>query len=81
LRKNGKRPRPHKRTANALQKQKRPRRKRPSSEAGQQAVATITIDGDLDSHALETIKLELRALARASGLEVSGIEVRTSKRG
>jgi hypothetical protein len=41
----------------------------------------MTIDRDLDSHQLEEIQLELRALARSCGLEVSGIEVKTSNRG
>jgi hypothetical protein len=43
-------------------------------------VVTVTIDRDLDSHQLETIQLELRALARSCGLEVNGIEVQTSTR-
>jgi hypothetical protein len=41
----------------------------------------VTIDRDLDTHQLETIQLQLRALARSCGLEVSGIEVETSNRG
>ncbi len=41
----------------------------------------MTIGRDLNSHELETIKLQLQALARSCGLEVSSVEVETSKRG
>ena len=40
----------------------------------------MTIDQDLDSHQLETIRLELRALARSCGLDVSSIQIVTSAR-
>jgi hypothetical protein len=84
LRKIGKRPKPHKRIApKELQGQKRPRKRRQVSSSGaaeDQTVTTITIDGDVDSHQLEALKLELRALAHSCGLEVSGIEIETSMR-
>ena len=58
-----------------------PRRKRRSPDAQDRFVATLALDGELDSHDLEALQLELRALARAHGLEVTDIEIETGKRG
>jgi hypothetical protein len=41
---------------------------------------TITIDGSLDSHALEALQLEVKQLADGCGLEVDDIEVTTVER-
>ena len=38
-------------------------------------VTALAIDGDLDSHQLEALQLELRALASSCGLEVTALEV------
>jgi hypothetical protein len=38
-------------------------------------VSSIAIDGGLDSHELEALQLELRALASSCGLEVTALEV------
>jgi hypothetical protein len=40
-------------------------------------VATVTISGPVDSHALEALQLDLRRLARDCGLDVHGIQVET----
>jgi hypothetical protein len=40
-------------------------------------VATLSITGSLESHAIEAIKLELRHLAESCGLDVTSVDVRT----
>jgi hypothetical protein len=42
-------------------------------------VATVTIGGPIDSHALEALQLDLRRLADDCGLDVQGIQVETIK--
>jgi hypothetical protein len=49
------------------------RKQRPGSAL----VETIEIDGSLDLHALEVLKLELRQLATLYGFEVSKVAVTT----
>lgn len=49
-------------------------------------VSSIAIDGGLDSHEIEALQLELRALASSCGLEVTALEfaaldVKAAKRG
>jgi hypothetical protein len=54
------------------------RRRRPGSAAGDGAVvATIALRGSLSTHALETLKLELRRLALACHLDIRDIRVET----
>ena len=54
----------------ALQQAKKP-------HARSAVVETLAIEGSLDFHALEVLKLELRRLATLCGLEVSKIKVVT----
>ena len=44
-------------------------------------VETIAIQGHLDSHALEALQLELRALADSCGLTIQRIGIKTMKTG
>jgi hypothetical protein len=55
----------------------RTRAPRPSAPV----VATVTINGPLDSHALEALQLDLRRLARDCGLDVEGIQIETVEDG
>jgi len=59
---------------------RRPPRKNSRLAPATPLVATIEIDGPLDSHALQAIQLELRRLAQSCGLDVQGIDVRTDRK-
>jgi len=37
------------------------------------------MDGGLDSHQIEALQLELRALASSCGLEITALEVKAAK--
>jgi len=43
-----------------------------------EVVESIRIDGDLGSHALEALQLEVRRLANACGLDIKEIRIETS---
>jgi hypothetical protein len=53
-------------------------KKRPPPQSA--LVETITIDGSLDAHSLEALKLELKQLAAACGLEIREIAVVTERK-
>jgi hypothetical protein len=61
------------------QGRKLPRRKPPGKnndpEIQDPVVTAIAFDGGLDSHEIEALQLELRALASSCGLEVTALEV------
>ena len=79
MRKNGKRPRPQERIdLQERQKRRLPRRSK-ELDIRDHFVTSIAIEG-LDSHELEALQLELRALASSCGLEVTALEVKAAKR-
>lgn len=58
----------------------RPRNRRASSAARARrdaVVETIEITGDLGSHAVEALRLEIQRLARCCGLDVTEIRIET----
>ena len=79
MRKSGKRPQLPKKIV--LQEKQGPRKGPPRRskdlDIRDPVVTAITIDGGLDSHEIEALQLELRALASACGLEVTALEVGT----
>ena len=62
-----------------MQEKQGPRRELPrrskNPEIRDPVITAIAIDGGLDSHEIEAIHLELRALASACGLDVVALEV------
>ena len=84
MRKNGKRPRPQERIdLQERQERRLPRKRLPRRskelDIRDHFVTSIAIEG-LDSHELEALQLELRALASSCGLEVTALEVKAAKR-
>jgi hypothetical protein len=66
--------------------ERRPGRQRSGGERGQRGgrdgvVESIEIDGDLGSHALETLRLEIRRAAERCGLDVKEIRIETVREG
>ncbi len=56
----------------------RPRRNSRAAETGTDAIVeTIEITGDLGSHAVEALRLEIQRLARRCGLDVTEIRIET----
>jgi len=56
----------------------RPRRNSRAAETGRDAIVeTIEITGDLGSHAVEALRLEIQRLARRCGLDVTEIRIET----
>jgi hypothetical protein len=56
----------------------RPRRNSRAAERDRDAIVeTIEITGDLGSHAVEALRLEIQRLARRCGLDVAEIRIET----
>jgi hypothetical protein len=56
----------------------RPRRNSRAAETDRDAIVeTIEITGDLGSHAVEALRLEIQRLARRCGLDVAEIRIET----
>jgi hypothetical protein len=53
------------------------RRRKPRRSVPGEVVESIRIDGDLGSHALEALQLEVRRLANACGLDIKEIRIET----
>jgi len=56
---------------------RRPPRSAPRRAAGAAVVGSIEFTGPVGSHALEAIRLEVRALAQACGLDLRELRVET----
>jgi hypothetical protein len=66
--------------------ERRPRRQRSGGPRGQggrrdAVVETIEIDGELGSHAVEALRLEIRRLAERCGLDIKEIRIETVTEG
>jgi hypothetical protein len=58
----------------------RPRRNSRVAETDRDAIVeTIEITGDLGSHAVEALRLEIQRLARRCGLDVTEIRIETKR--